>query len=80
MADNNFSFFLNNQEDLYSRYPKKYILIESEKVIKVASSYEEAFLYAMRNHLEQGSYIIQETARNMADIAENFYSLNVSFK
>lgn len=37
MVDNNFSFFLNNQEDLFSQYPKKYILIESEKVIKVAS-------------------------------------------
>lgn len=80
MTDNNFSFFLNNQEDLFSRYPQKYVIIKSETVVKVANSYEEAFLYAMRNHMEQGSYIIQETAKRMSDIAENFYSLNVSFK
>lgn len=80
MSDLNFSFFLNNQEDLYSKFPKKYVLIKSEKVEFVANSYEEAFLYAMHNHMEQGSYIIQETAKTMSEIAENFYSLNVSFK
>lgn len=80
MADHNFSFFLNNQEDLFALYPKKYVLIKSENVEKVANSYEEAFLYAIRNHMEQGTYIIQETAKSMSDIAEKFYSLNVSFK
>lgn len=80
MADGNLSFFLNNQENLYTQYPKKYLLIESEKVVKVADSYKEAFLYAMHKHMKQGSYIIQETAKNLSDIAENFYSLNVSFK
>lgn len=80
MTDNNFTFFINNQEDLFNHYPKKYVLIREEKVEKVAASYEEAFLFAMRNHMEQGTYIIQETARKMSDIAENFYSLNVTFQ
>ena len=79
MLNTNFSFFLDNQKDLYSRYPKKFILIRDGKIEIVTDSYRDAFVYAVRNHFEQGSYIIQESAKDMDDVAENFYSINVSF-
>lgn len=80
MSDTIFSFFLDNQQNLYNKFPKKFILIRSEKVVKITDTYKEAFLYAVNSHMEEGTYIIQESVKDLADIAEKFYSHNVTFE
>ena len=80
MSNPDFVFFLNNQATLYSQFPSKFILIRKESVVKVFDSYKAAFLYALHQGFDPGSYIIQESAKDLSEVAENFYSLNVSFK
>lgn len=80
MSNPDFVFFLNNQAKFFSLYPKKYLLIKDERIIKAANSYKDAFLFAIHQGFKEGSYIIQESTKDLTDIAENFYSHNVSFK
>lgn len=54
----NFDFYLDNCEELYKKYPGKYLIIKDEKVDKVFETIEEAFEYA-KNNLKLGEYIIQ---------------------
>ena len=79
MSNPDFVFYTNNQADFFTRYPKKFLLIREEAVVMVANSYKEAFLYALHHGFEPGSYIIQESSKELSDIAEYFYSHNVSF-
>ena len=80
MKDLNFLFFIDNQQKLSEEFPRKYLLIHNESIEAVLDSYEEAFLYAQRHGLSKGSYLIQQSSEELDEVAEVFYSHNLSFK
>lgn len=72
---NDFDFFLENYNDLYSKYGHKFFAIRNKRVLGTFDSYEDAW-----KKLGHGTYILQENTGDMwgytktagyADILEN---------
>ena len=57
---NDFDFFLENYNDLYSKYGHKFFAIRNKRVLGIFDSYEDAW-----KALGHGTYILQE---NTGDI------------
>lgn len=57
---NDFDFFLENYNDLYSKYGHKFFAIRNKRVLGIFDSYEDAW-----KELGHGTYILQE---NTGDI------------
>ena len=57
---NDFDFFLENYNDLYSKYGHKFFAIRNKRVLGIFASYEDAW-----KELGHGTYILQE---NTGDI------------
>lgn len=66
LVKKNFEFYLKKCEELYKKYPRKYLIIKDEKVDKVFETIEEAFEYA-KNNLKLGEYIIQRCDNKKED-------------
>lgn len=72
---NDFDFFLENYNDLYSKYGHKFFAIRNKRVLGIFDSYEVAW-----KELGHGTYILQEntgdiwgytTTAGYADILED---------
>ena len=63
MLEKDFQYFLNNQDELFSKYPNKFSVIEDEPVVAAFDTNIEAYSYGVENY-GLGSFLIQ---RALAD-------------
>lgn len=57
MQRSDFNWFLNNYDDIYKKYGKKYIVVKDKTILGAYNSVREAL---DNTNEELGSYIIQE--------------------
>lgn len=77
MLDNNYTFFESNFDELYKKYPNKFVVIKACSVIGVYDSFNAAYNETIKNE-EIGTFLIQQCAEN-ENIVSQFCFNNVSF-
>lgn len=77
MLDNNYTFFESNFDELYKKYPNKFVVIKSCSVIGVYDSFNAAYNETIKNE-EIGTFLIQECSNN-DNIVNQFHFNNVTF-
>ena len=45
MIDKNFEWYQKNYQDLYKKYPEKFLIIANEKVERVFDTLDEAYVF-----------------------------------
>jgi hypothetical protein len=63
--DDQFQFFVDNQEKLVNKHEGKVIVLHDRKVRGAFDDYLEAYLYG-KKHFEPGSFIVQKCIRGDA--------------
>ncbi len=58
----NYDFFEENFEELYQKYPQKYISIKVGRVIGAYDTFEEAIRESLKEH-ELGTFLVQHCVR-----------------
>ncbi len=64
-----FQYYLDNLEELYKKYPNKFLALKDCKVLGVYDSYDDALEETLKNH-EIGTFLIQRV-----DINPSSYTL-----
>ena len=59
MLDEEFQYFLDNQEALVAKYPDKVIVIVGSEVVGAYDSHQEAVSAALKQY-ERGTFLVQE--------------------
>ena len=78
MCDKNYEFFVSHFDELYSKYPEKYIVIKDQAVLNAYDSFDEAYSTTIISE-ELGTFIIQECTKNTDKSINHFFSNNVVF-
>jgi len=68
-----FNYYLENQDDLVSKYNGKYLVIKNCKIIGVFDSEPEAFLDAQAKH-PLGSFLVQKCEPGTESYSQTFHS------
>lgn len=74
IADKNFEYFKKHHDDLFSKYPNRYLLISDEDIKGDFNSFEDALVYASNNNFELGKYIIQYCSEGTEGYTQRFHS------
>jgi len=72
-----FKFYLKNQNELVKQYNGKYLVIKGQDIFGAFSSFDEAYVTASKE-LDAGTFLIQRCSHGSDDYTLNFYS-NVAF-
>lgn len=75
---NTFRWFKENHDDIFAKYPDCFIVIQGEKVLYSAKTYDEALAIADKNGLAAGTYLIQECTEGESAYTQMFCS-NIVF-
>ena len=79
MLDEEFKYFIDNQNDLVSKYRGKFLVIKGKSVIGIYSSALEAYLETKKSH-ELGTFMIQSCEPGVSAYTVTIASVNlVSF-
>ena len=73
-----FDFFLKNQNQLVQKYNDKHLVVKENKVIGVFNSYEEAYFETQKVHA-LGTFLIQHCISGAEAYTQHFSSPVVSF-
>lgn len=76
MCMENYKYFKENLEALYSQYPERYLLIKDEGVVGDFDTFDLAYQFGISKY-EEGAFIIQHCCKQEGSIY--FASLNVAF-
>lgn len=80
--DNNllreFDFFTMNHDDLFAKYPNKFIVLKDCSVILMGDSFEEAYAKAESAGLTPGTFLIQECSEGDSAYTQ-FFSTQMVF-
>jgi hypothetical protein len=78
MVEQNYEYFKNNFENLYSLYNGKYIVLKNLDVIGVYDSFARAVKETAKTE-ELGTFAVQHCVRITPNNANKFYNDNVRF-
>lgn len=73
MANKNFAYFKQNHEELFEKFPNRYLIIIDEQVKGDFATMNEALDYAEKN-FELGSYIVQYCSEGTAGYTQHFHT------
>ncbi len=76
MCKDNYAFFQDHLQELYAKYPGRFLIIKDSDVVDTMDSFDAAF-NAAKNKYELGSFLIQECTSEIPVL--NFATYNVSF-
>lgn len=72
--DLNFKFFTDNHDKLYKDYPNTFVVIQDQKVLYSAKTFEEALKEAINRKLDLGTFLIQECTEGKDAYTQTFHS------
>lgn len=67
-----FDYFIENHDDLFEKYPNKYIAIYNCEVISCADSFDDAMYSAIEQGHDVGTFIVQLCTEGSADYTQTF--------
>ena len=70
----NFHFFLENHDRLFSEYPDKMLVIQDNKVVFAEDTFDEALEKALKAGLVPGTFLIQECTEGEESYTQSFSS------
>ena len=73
MLEKEFNYFLNNQNDLVSKYNNKYLVIIGEQVKEVCKSHKEAYNKGKKKY-GLGKFLIQHCIAGKSATTRVFHS------
>lgn len=76
MLDQEFKYYIDNQEDLVKKYRNKYIVIKANNVIGVFDDEITAFKETQKQHA-LGTFLIQLCQEGKENYTQTFHSLAV---
>ncbi len=74
--EDDFKYFLDNQEELIKKYPNKFLVIKNKSVIGAFDDQVTAYTETTKSH-KPGSFIIQHASKNSTD-TQVFHSRVIS--
>ena len=74
MLEKEFEYFKENHDELYRKYPNKYIVIRENNVVYSADTFEEALDKAISGGLEVGNFLVQLCSEGDKDYTQTFHS------
>lgn len=74
MLEKEFQYFKEHQEDLYSKFPNKFLVIQGEDVVIVADTMDQAYTQAIDGGYKLGEFLIQECLQGEEAYTEVFHS------
>lgn len=78
MLEKEFKYYLDNQNELVSKFNGKYIVIIGDKVVGAYESTVEAY-NKTKDKFQPGTFLIQRCSPGKSDYTQTFHS-RVSFK
>lgn len=78
MLEQEFKYYLDNQEELVKKYDNKFLVIKDSKVIGSYDTKDDAYFETKKVH-ELGTFLIQFCSPGNMAYTQTFYSLNVAF-
>jgi len=73
MLDNEFSYYLDNQEELLKEYNGRVLVIIGEQVVGDFDNYEDALFDSVKKY-ELGTFLLQECTEGEEAYTETFHS------
>jgi hypothetical protein len=73
MLDKEFEYYLENQNELLTKYNGRFIVILDKKVVGDYDSYEQA-LFESKKKYELGAFLIQECTEGEDAYTQTFHS------
>lgn len=73
MLENEFKYYLENQEDLLKKFKGKFIVIKNNQVIGAYDSEIQALTETKKDH-EIGTFLIQKVTPGNNDYTETYHS------
>lgn len=74
MLEVEFKFFREHQNELYRKFPHKYLVIKDEKVVCAEATFEEALKSAINQGLELGTFLIQLCGESEKSYTQSFHA------
>jgi Family of unknown function (DUF5678) len=71
VLENEFQYFVANQNDLFKHFPGQYLAIKDQKVIGVYDNKIDAYLETQEEH-ELGSFLVQFCSLDKEIFIQNF--------
>lgn len=72
--NDNYQFFLDNHDELLSKYANKFLVIKDKKVLYSGDTFEESLAKAQEIGLEIGTFLIQECTDGDSAYTQEFHS------
>lgn len=69
-----FKYFINNHDEIFSKYPNKYVVIKNQTILYAEDTFDSAFEKAITNGLEVGSFLIQECTEGDSAYTQTYHS------
>lgn len=73
MLQQEFEYFIDNQNELVNRYNGKYIVIKNREVIGAFATEWDAYINAIKDH-EVGTFLIQQCVAGESAYMVHFHS------
>lgn len=74
MLEKEFQFFIDNQQELVSKYLNRFIIIQEDKVLGDFPDIASAVIFAQKNKLIEGSYLLQLCKPGEEAYSQTFHS------
>lgn len=74
MLQDEFTYFVNNHDEIYAMYPNKFVVIQGKQVVLAETSFEKALESALSKGLDAGTFIIQECTEGDSAYTQTFHS------
>lgn len=77
MLDKELKYFIDNQVDLYEKYPNKFLVIKDCEIKFSGETFDDALCFGVKNY-KLGTFLIQECVAGSGAYTQTFHS-RVSF-
>lgn len=72
--NDNYQYFLDNHDELLSKYANKFLVIKDKKVLFSGDTFEDALKKSQEIGLEIGTFLIQECTDGDSAYTQEFHS------
>lgn len=59
MLQEEFNYFTKNHDDLFDKYPNKYLIIQNQQVLYFGDTLSNALDWAIKKGLKEGEFMLQ---------------------
>ncbi len=73
MLKEEFQYYIDNQPELFDKYPNRHLVIKDKQVVADFSSLMEAYNYAT-THFEVGTFLLQHCTAGQESYTQTFHS------